>query len=104
MQPGDRQCDPADSPMLRQCEEATVRNAMGAQRIEVEDDCGYQRRVSYSRADIPVKARRCGERQHEQRGEQNARDDDSAKVWRGGILGSHAPGLETITYSAHSCH
>jgi hypothetical protein len=82
MQPGDIQCDPADSPMLRQCEEATVRNAMGAQRIEVENDCGYQRRVSYSRADIPVKARRCGERQHEKRGEQNARDDDSAKVWR----------------------
>ena len=82
MQPGDIQCNPADSAMLRECEETTVRNAVGAQRIEVENDCGCQRQISDSRADIPVKARRCGERQHKQRGEQNARDDDSAHVRR----------------------
>jgi hypothetical protein len=55
---------------------------MGAQRIEVENDCGCQRQVSYSRADIPDRACRCGERQHQQRGEQNARDRESADVWR----------------------
>jgi len=50
----------SDSPVLRQCERATCGTAMGAQRIEVENDCGLQRRVSYFPRRYSSKARDAG--------------------------------------------
>ena len=82
MQPGDIQCDPADSPVLRQCEEAPVRNAMSAQRIEVENERGCQRRVSRPGPYVPDQAARCGRRQHQERGEHDTRDEQPAQMRR----------------------